>query len=248
MSDKPLPLPSVRLFDEADIRLGVEALRQRIAMGPPFDLILAVREILDASGCISSRAEPRTVGFAKKKERKMAHPYKHVARHKASHQRVAHILGHAKPAHRAAPEKKHGGAAGMSDMRIKRSHEGEDDLRAEGGRAKHRYAKGGGVKIKNLNVVHVHKPHPVMPPPGAVPGAPPPAMGGPAPTLAPPGPPGMPPPMRARGGHVMAEHVPEDISEYKPAKMRKAQGGKIKAGAATGVSRLEQAEQMKHRD
>ena len=68
---------------------------------------------------------------------------------------------------------------------------------------------------------------------------------GAAPTLAPPGPPGMPPPMRARGGHVMAEHVPEDISEYKPAKMRKAQGGKIKAGSASGVSRLEAFEMQK---
>jgi hypothetical protein len=71
---------------------------------------------------------------------------------------------------------------------------------------------------------------------------------GAAPTLGPglhPGAPGMPPQMRARGGHVMSEHVPEDISEYKPAKMRKAQGGKIKAGSASGVSRLEAFEMQK---
>jgi hypothetical protein len=162
---------------------------------------------------------------------------------------VGHILGHESGGKVCA--KKHGGSAGMSDVRMKCSHEGEDDLRAEGGKTKHRYAKGGGVKIKNLNVVHVHKPHPmmgaVMPPPGAVPGAPAPGMGGPAPTLAPPGPPGAVPPMRKHGGKVSAfEDPPEDISSYRQARPR-ARGGKVKAGAASGVSRLEAAEMMKRR-
>ena len=82
-----------------------------------------------------------------------------------------------------------------------------------------------------------------MPPAGAM------AMQGP-----PPGPAAL--PMRAGGGHVpqfpmadrlqithpMAGHAPMTV----PAPFKK--GGKIKAGTATGVSRLEAAEQMKHRD
>jgi hypothetical protein len=143
----------------------------------------------------------------------------------------------------------------MSDMRMKRSNEGENDLRAEGGKTKHRYAKGGKVPKHHTNIAVVipHHPHPMMgggmPAPGAVPGAPPPAMGGPAPTLAPSGAPGMPPPpMRKHGGKVvMGEYPPEDISNYRQARFRK-DGGKIKAGSFSGVGRLEQAERQKGRE
>jgi hypothetical protein len=58
----------------------------------------------------------------------------------------------------------------------------------------------------------------------------------------------VPAPFKKGGKVVMGEDPPEDISNYRQARERKAQGGKIKAGTATGVSRLEAAEQMKHRD
>jgi hypothetical protein len=133
---------------------------------------------------------------------------------------------------------------------MKRSNTSEDDLRSEGGRSPKRFKAGGGVRVKNLNIVAVHPKHPPMamgamqPPPGQIPGAP--GMGGPAPTLAPPGPPGMPvPPMRKHGGRIKKDYGPsepvsEDISEYRAAKAR--------GGAFSGVGRLEQAEKTKKRE
>jgi hypothetical protein len=47
--------PPHRPFHQDDLRAGAEALSRRLAMGSPFDVIVAVREILDASGCVSSR-------------------------------------------------------------------------------------------------------------------------------------------------------------------------------------------------
>jgi hypothetical protein len=50
------PPVALRPFASEDIEGGVEALRARIKLGPPLDLIATVREVLHASGCISSRA------------------------------------------------------------------------------------------------------------------------------------------------------------------------------------------------
>jgi hypothetical protein len=81
MSDNPMPFgeiaekrtsgtnpPPHRPFHSDDIRAGAEVLSRRLAMGSPFDVIVAVREILDASGCISSRATPRPPNQPRKKE------------------------------------------------------------------------------------------------------------------------------------------------------------------------------------
>jgi hypothetical protein len=136
---------------------------------------------------------------------------------------------------------------------MKRSNTSEDDLRAEGGKTKHRYAKGGKVPKVKINIhggphLHMHgigggmgpgtMGGPPMAPAGAMVGAPPSPGGLPTAGMLP----GQ-PPMRARGGHVMSEHVPEDISSYRPAKAHKA-----RAGAFSGVGRLEMYEKMKHRE
>lgn len=134
--------------------------------------------------------------------------------------------------------------------------------RAHGGRAKHKGsthvnvivapqggAPGGmppgGPSPQLAALAGAHPPMggpPMMPPPGA--GGPPP--GGP-PMMPPPGA-GGPPPMRARGGKVMGDHP--DASQDKDlidktlreeGLIRKAKGGGItmKAGAVTGIGRLE---------
>jgi hypothetical protein len=144
--------------------------------------------------------------------------------------------------HHEAPKKKRGGAiGGMSDMRMKRSHEGEDDLRSEGGRSPKRYRKGGKVPHQTniAIVIPHHKPAlGAQDAAGAMMGAPPPAMGGPTPTLAPPGPPGMPPPMRKHGGKVvMGEDPPEDIANYRQARQR--------GGATSGVNRLDEYHRLR---
>jgi hypothetical protein len=50
--------PIARPFHEEDVRRGAEALRLRLKLGSPLDLIATTREILDASGVISARAAP----------------------------------------------------------------------------------------------------------------------------------------------------------------------------------------------
>jgi hypothetical protein len=161
------------------------------------------------------------------------------------------------------PHKKAGGAAGMRHGPA-RGNDSEADLRSEGGKGKHRYARGGKTPKTSITV-HVHpRPHVMMPagpmaptPPAASPGLPPGAMMGPGPGLPPgagmpgqPMPPGM--PLRARGGHVhhgAYEDPPEDISDYKPAHARKNQGGGLtdSYGSATGMSRRAEYRKRKGR-
>jgi hypothetical protein len=137
---------------------------------------------------------------------------------------------------------------------MKRSNTSEDDLRSEGGKTPKRYARGGKTPKHQTNIAIViphHKPAlGAQDAAGAMMGPPPPPMGGPAPTLVPPGAPGMAPlPMRKYGGKVvMGEDPPEDISEYRQARPRKAKGGHIRAGAFTGVGRLQQAERQRERE
>jgi hypothetical protein len=149
----------------------------------------------------------------------------------------------------------------MSDVRMKHSERSEDDLRAEGGKTKHRYAKGGKVPKIKINIhggPHVHfgmpTPHlggigpgtgggPPQPPAGAMTGSPP-SLGGLPPASAMPG---MPPPMRKHGGRIKSDYGPSDvpqtdISSYRAAKN---QGGPVKAGANTGVSRKIEYEKLK---
>lgn len=129
--------------------------------------------------------------------------------------------------------------------------------RARGGRAKHGKGSthvnvivapqgaggppGAGGPSPQLAALAGHPPMPpMMPPPGA--GGPPPG----GPPMMPP--PGGPPPMRARGGKVMGDHPDaaqdKDLIEKtlrEEGLIRKAKGGGItmKAGAATGIGRLE---------
>jgi hypothetical protein len=130
---------------------------------------------------------------------------------------------------------------------MKRSLRDEDDLRAEGGRTKHRYAKGGKVRHQTniAIVVPHHKPAlgpqdaaGMMAPPMA-PGAAPPM--GAAPTMGAPGP-GLPPrPFRKGGRVVIGEDPREDVSEYRQARPR-ASGGRLPdAGSLSGVGRKAKA-------
>jgi hypothetical protein len=142
----------------------------------------------------------------------MAHPYAHNKSHKASHRRVAHILGHhhhgkakggacAKPAHKA-----HGGGTSSPDGQDVKHVAEPVQLSAEGYRGKHRFKAGGKVKphVGSINIVHVHKPMPPMMagmmPPQGVP-QPGPGPMGPGPAL-PPGLAAGPMPMRNQGGRT----------------------------------------------
>jgi hypothetical protein len=162
----------------------------------------------------------------------------------------------------------------MSDVRMKHSERGEDDLRAKGGhvttgkaaaeemaemeaeghKGRHRFAKGGKVPKIKINIhggphLHVHGggiPGMPMAPQGPKPGPSSPMAGSLPQTMAPP--PG--PPMMRRGGRTKSDYGPSDvpttdISNYKAAKN---QGGPVKAGANTGVSRKIEYEKLKGKD
>ena len=178
----------------------------------------------------------------------MAHSHAKFAAHRTATRRVAHILGHAK----TAPHKKRGGSvdpARQPDLKGESAEAG--DVYVEGTKNSHRIPKKRGGAIArptkvNIVTVHAHSPHPMM-------GDAMPMQPGPAPPQglpiagqpAGPGPRLRPGPFKS-GGHVGAfEDPPEDISNYKPARPHKAQGGKIKAGSASGVSRLEAFEMQK---
>lgn len=184
----------------------------------------------------------------------MAHPHDQHREHKHSHERVHHILkDHPKGAARLA----NGGA--FSHVNSK-GEAAAHDSKVAGKKAPSRFARGGKVKGHQTNIIVV--PHRSAPP-AAEPqvGAPPPSLpgGAPAPTPGglPGGLPGAPPPgmpMRARGGkvgkHIDGEATHGDIKKWsKRAEANKsyARGGKITAGAATGVGRLQEAKLMKRK-
>jgi hypothetical protein len=157
----------------------------------------------------------------------MAHPYAKHAEHKASHRRAEHIAkaGGGAVGGDQAPFS----SAGVADQRSRKAHgktSAKPDIYAQGSKAPKSYARGGKTKPNIIVNIHTHK-HPPMGPPGMAPGAgmmpppgPPPNAGAP---VLPPGaafrPPGAPAPFN-RGGH-------------------------IKAGAATGISRLAEYERLR---
>ena len=131
---------------------------------------------------------------------------------------------------------------------------------AEHERKEHHYARGGKVGHKgkqghqtNIVIASGHHPAasplaPALPPGGPMAGPPP---GGPGPMLPPGGPPGMPPrpgmpppPGMRRGGKVLhGESTEGNIKQMaqRAAKHSYARGGKITAGAESGVGRLQKA-------
>ena len=146
--------------------------------------------------------------------------YHHKSHHSA---RVKHILASHSGQGKPPAKKRSGGACGTSRVyaRGNDSAELQQDMHAEGGKGKHRYAKGGhvGKRPMKVQINHINVAHPGMMGAGGPPipaGAPP--MGGPPP-MAGPGP-GLPPGLPAG-----------------PMPMRN-QGGWVSYGAGTGMSRL----------
>jgi hypothetical protein len=198
----------------------------------------------------------------------MAHTHHLHREHQVGHRRVHHILG-------GEPEgaKKHFHSHAFSKVTSKTAAEGHDGAhhhKVAGHKAPKRYARGGKVKGHHTTVNIINHRPAAPPPAGPMAGAPlpaPPMGGAPGPMPPPGGPPGMGPPgmggppgmppMRARGGKIKeigGEATKGDLKKWaKHASKHKsyAKGGGVavhmKAGAATGVGRIEQTEHMKHK-
>lgn len=177
----------------------------------------------------------------------MAHPHHHHREHQVSHRRVHHIL-------KGEPDgaKHHFHSHAFSKVTSKTAAEHHDGHVA-GKKAPKRYARGGRTKHgaqTNIAIVVPGGNRSQAPLPGGPAGpAMPPPMAGPAP-----GPGGMPMPApRARGGrtgHIDGESTEANIKSWgkRASKNSFARGGvTMKAGASTGVGRLEQFEHMKHK-
>jgi hypothetical protein len=199
----------------------------------------------------------------------MAHSHHMHREHQVSHRRVHHILKD-----EPAGAKEHSKSHAFSKVTSKTAAEHHDGFVA-GSKQMKRYARGGKVKGKekghHTNIAIVVPPHPGGGAPAggpipAAPGGPPMAPPMAKPPMMPPpggppmgGPPGMPPgmPMRARGGgvHIDGESTKANIGKWskRAAKNSYAKGGFVKpkvidrAGATTGVGRLEAAEHMKRK-
>jgi hypothetical protein len=182
------------------------------------------------------------------------HSHRQHRRDTAGHRRAKQFLHENRGGACAPVKKKHSGAIGH---RAPADYD-EPDIKAEGHKGKHMYARGGKTKHQT-NIVIVGHPHPPLMGAGPVPGAAPPIPPAASPGL-PPGA-GLPPqammpgqglPLRARGGnvhHSTYEDPPEDISNYKPAHTRKNQGGSLSGsyGSASGMSRRAEYEKLKQR-
>lgn len=202
----------------------------------------------------------------------MAHPYHMHREHQVSHRRVSPLLkaepsGATKHANSPAFSKVTSKTAAESHNRI--SGNSSPKRYARGGKVKHSdeaedrklitkmlkeheskegegYARGGRTKGNTTNIIIASQPKeaptPPMPmalPPGPPPGGPPmgPPPGGP--------PPGM--PMRASGGRVEGTTTKGNLSGWanRAAKNSYAKGGRITAGAESGVGRLQKANRQR---
>lgn len=191
----------------------------------------------------------------------MSHSHHAHREHQVSHRRVAHILKD-----EPAGAKHHSKSHAFSKVTSKTGAEHHDKV--SGHKAPKRYARGGKVKghHTNINIVVPHRPAPPAIPlagPTAGPAGAPPMAGPGLPPGLPPGGPGMPPPggmppgmpMRARGGKIDGESTKADIKQWagRSKKNSYAKGGFVKpkvidrAGASSGVGRLEGAEHQKHK-
>lgn len=172
------------------------------------------------------------------------HPYNQHREQQVAHRRVDKILsGSPSGAKRAMTGK------AFSNVTSKSAAERHDEVRPEGRKG---YARGGKVKGNTTNIIIAgggaqKQPVPVPVPAGG-PGGPPP---GPPPMM-PPGagapPPGM--PMRAKGGRVLGGDASKDNLDAWSARAAKnsyAKGGRITAGAESGVGRLQKARSAKRK-
>lgn len=170
------------------------------------------------------------------------HPFHQHGEHKKGHERVKHILKSGGAAHPdAAADKK------LFSNLIAEHDRGESKV--EGGKGRSRFARGGRTKHKgsqtNIAIVVPQKgASSGSDGPQAGPVSPP--MAGPAPPMPMPpgGPPGMPPPpMRASGGRVGGDSSKANLDGWsaRAAKNSYARGGRMTAGAESGVGRLQKA-------
>lgn len=192
------------------------------------------------------------------------HPYHGHREHHVGKRRVHHLMksgGHAHAHHSDEAEDKK-----LIHKEIKKAlvrHEQHEKI--EGRKAKHRFARGGKVKKgkgeghqTNIAIVTPHPRSAIQPGAGPQPGAAAPLVSpaaAPAPpvTVSPAAAPALPMgglPLRARGGKVIAgEATRENIKKWdKRSKSNSyARGGRMTAGAQSGVGRLEQAEMVKRK-
>jgi len=176
----------------------------------------------------------------------MAHPYHMHREQQVAHRRVGpHLKDHPAGATKLAK------GSAFSKVTSKTAAENHDTA-PEGRKG---YARGGKVKGNTTNIIITgggaqKQPVPVPvptggPPPGGAPMGPPP--GGP-PMGAMPG--GPPPPMRAKGGRVLGGDATKDNLDAWSARAAKnsyAKGGRISAGAESGVGRLQKARAAKRK-
>jgi hypothetical protein len=250
--------PVSRPFDELDIRLGAEALDECIKAGMRWT---SFPQFARSSRSPASSVQGQCRDRQTKRRGPKMHSHQAHRKHLASARRAKQFMAE-NACGGKVPHKKHGGAAGMKHGPA-RGNDSEADLRSEGGKGKHRIARKAGGKVRhqtNIVIVGHHPPAmgtgalPAAGPMTGAPGAPIPAPGvapptGPAAGLMAPGmAPGQ-PVMRKRGGgvHSTYEDPPEDISDYKPAHVRKNQGGSLDSsyGAASGMSRRAEYRKMR---
>jgi hypothetical protein len=158
--------------------------------------------------------------------------------YQASHRRVNELLKDS-----PAGATKHATGNAFSRVTSKTAAENHD-IKAAGSRAPKRYARGGKVKGNTTNIIiaggEKAQPQPVpvpVPAGGPAPGGPPPGAGGPPPG----GPPMMP---RKSGGRIPGGESTKknlDAMSKRAESNSYARGGKITAGAESGVGRLQKA-------
>ncbi len=166
----------------------------------------------------------------------MAHPYHMHREHQVSHRRVDPLLKE-----EPAGATKHANSPAFSKVTSKTAAENHD--RIGGDSSPKRFARGGKVGTTNIIIASSPKDQPAPPMPlpmgGPPPGPPmpPPGAGGP--------PPGM--PMRASGGKVGGDSTKGNLDGWsgRAAKNSYAKGGRITAGAESGVGRMQKAKRAR---
>lgn len=167
----------------------------------------------------------------------MAHPYHMHREHQVSHRRVSPLLND-----EGTDSTKHGNSGAFSKVTSKSAAVAHNGI--SGSASPKKYARGGKVKGNTTNIIIASGAKEQGPPMGMPMGGPPPGPP-PMPMGPPPGaggpPPGM--PMRASGGKVGGESTKANIDSMaaRAKKNSYAKGGRITAGAMSGVGRLQKA-------